>query len=253
MNIPGRFSFEWIQYPKIIPEYETQFLRWIHPLQPKDFRNKTILDAGSGIGRNSFWLLTYGAKHVIAIDFDRNTVAIAKRNLHKFPNASVCYKSIYEIPYVNKFDMVLCIGVLHHLSDPKKALTRLVRATKKNGRVILWVYGSEGTGYLLVLIKIFRRMTTRLPLPIIHLIAFFCTLLLYVYLKIFPQTHPYFTLVRRFKFWHFQLIILDQLLPQISHYWSRDQVLSLAYSSGLKNVKIFNTNGNSWTLIGKKQ
>ncbi len=253
MNIARRFGYEWKKYPEIIPEYETQFLRWVHLLQPVDFRNKTILDAGCGIGRNSFWPLTYGAKHLTAIDYDPKTVHVAKRNLHTFQNASVYYQSIYSLPYINQFDIVLCIGVLHHLREPKKALMRLVRATKKNGRVILWVYGNEGNGQLIVLVKGFRRITSNLPLPLVHLTAFVCTLIVYLYLKLFPQTHPYFLLLRRFKFWHIQLIILDQLLPQISHYWNRDQVTSLVGNCGLTKIQILKTNNNSWTIIGRKR
>ena len=59
-----RFGYEWKKYSQIIPEYEKQFLKWISPIEKKDFAGKKILDAGCGIGRNSFWPLTYGAKEV---------------------------------------------------------------------------------------------------------------------------------------------------------------------------------------------
>ena len=76
MGSTERFSFEWKKYPLIIPEYEMQFLRWVYPLKPEDFMGKKVLDAGCGTGRNSFWPLIYGAKEVVAFDYDKEIVKI---------------------------------------------------------------------------------------------------------------------------------------------------------------------------------
>lgn len=74
-----RFGYEWNKFDKIIPDYETNFLKWVYPFKPKDFRNKRVLDAGCGTGRNSYWPLIYGAKEVVAFDYDKRTVSVAKK------------------------------------------------------------------------------------------------------------------------------------------------------------------------------
>ena len=49
-----RFGYEWNKFNKIVPKYELQFLKWVFPLKKEDFKDKKILDAGCGIGRNSY-------------------------------------------------------------------------------------------------------------------------------------------------------------------------------------------------------
>ncbi len=59
------------------------------------FKNKIVLDAG-GLKKLIF-CIKYGAKKVIILDYDKRTVAAARKNLSKFRNAQVLYKDIYKI------------------------------------------------------------------------------------------------------------------------------------------------------------
>ncbi len=248
----NRFSYEWQKYPDIIPEYETQFLRWIIPIKPVFFKKKIILDVGCGTGRNSVWPLRYGAKKIVAFDEDVKIVQIARKNLQEFPNIAINHKSVYELSYKNRFDIVLCIGVLHHLADPQTALNKMHASLKKNGTIILWVYGYEGNEGILIIINIVRKITCRLPLVIVHLLSFVISLPLFVYLKLFPTMHPYFLLLSHFKFWHIRSIIFDQLIPQIANYWRKAEIELLVKKSGFTSISFHHTNRNSWTVIALK-
>jgi SAM-dependent methyltransferase len=42
------------------------------------------------------------------------------------------------------FDVVLCIGVLHHLPDMQTGLERLVDHLTEDGVILLWLYGKDG-------------------------------------------------------------------------------------------------------------
>jgi SAM-dependent methyltransferase len=48
------------------------------------------------------------------------------------------------LPDVGVFDAVLCLGVLHHVAEPTRALANLVSLTAPGGRVVLWLYGRHG-------------------------------------------------------------------------------------------------------------
>lgn len=45
---------------------------------------------------------------------------------------------------LGKFDIILCMGVLHHLSDPSRGLQLLTEALKNDGIIFLYLYGKLG-------------------------------------------------------------------------------------------------------------
>src|SRR5947207_11877948 len=94
---PDRFGYEWGAYGDLLPEYEEQFRRWTVHLQPADWRGLTFLDVGCGMGRNSYWPMTYGAAGGLAIDVDDRSLAAARHTLARFPNVRVEQRSAYEI------------------------------------------------------------------------------------------------------------------------------------------------------------
>src|SRR5262245_9841101 len=86
---PDRFGYEWHNYPELRPEHEEQFRRWTAHLGPQDWCGRTFLDVGCGMGRNSFWPMTYGATAGLAIDVDDYSLAAARRTLAPFSNMRV--------------------------------------------------------------------------------------------------------------------------------------------------------------------
>jgi SAM-dependent methyltransferase len=47
---------------------------------------------------------------------------------------------VYNLPFQdNEFDLVLCLGILEHLEDPKKAIVQMKRVLKPNGRILVSV------------------------------------------------------------------------------------------------------------------
>jgi SAM-dependent methyltransferase len=248
-----RFGYEWNTYTTIIPEYEKQFLKWVHPLTKKDFRGKIVLDAGCGMGRNSYWPLKYGSSEVVSLDYDRRTVESARRNLTQFKNAKVIFKSIYSIPYKDYFDISFSIGVIHHLDRPKSAIGNLVRATKKGGKVLIWVYGYKGNEWIVRYISPIRIIASKLAPFYTHFIAYFFSIPLFVYLKLFKPKREYLRLLSKFTFKPLHLIVFDQLIPKIAHYWTKEEVLRLFENQGLSDIKIYPVNGISWTVVGVKK
>ena len=82
---PDRFGYEWGAYAEILPEYEEQFRRWTVHLALGDWRGKSFLDVGCGMGRNSYWPMTYGASGGCAADLDERSLASAQAQSRMFP------------------------------------------------------------------------------------------------------------------------------------------------------------------------
>ena len=173
MASEDRFGYEWNKYKKILPNYELQFINWISPLTKKEFYNKNVLDAGCGMGRNSYWVALYGAKKVIGFDYNMLSINVAKENLKIFNNVEILYDSIYKINYKEEFDIVFSIGVIHHLQYPSEAIKKLIQATRSGGRILIWVYSYEGNEWITKYINPIRKnITSKLPVQIVHYISY---------------------------------------------------------------------------------
>ncbi len=254
MSSEERFGYEWDKYSRMMPEYETQFLNWTHPHSREFWRNKKVLDAGCGMGRNSYWPLLWGAESATAFDYDQRSVARAKETLQKFLNASVFYKSIYDIDWKDEFDVVFSIGVIHHLADPKKALSRLVDALKPGGELLIWVYGYEGNEWIVRYVSPIRiNITSKLPLPFVHALSLSLSVPLYFFVKIARGPSPYLKLLSGFDFWHIHSIVFDQLIPDIANYWTKEEARALLDNLPMKDVQVTVTpEGTGWIIKGTR-
>lgn len=250
-----RFGYEWGKYSEIDKNYEIQFRRWVAPLKEADFKDKVVLDAGCGMGRNSLWTLRWGAKKVVAFDYDARSVEAAKRNLQEFGSrAEVAFKSIYEISWENEFDLAFSIGVIHHLENPERAIKNLVKALKPGGRLVIWVYSFEGNEWIVKLVNPVRiHVTSKLPVRLIHFLSYFASVPLWLLVKIFRGPSDYLRQLSTFKFRHVHSIVFDQLIPRVANYWTKDQAHDLLNIPELRDVKIFRPENNmGWTVAGIK-
>jgi len=250
---PDRFGYEWGTYTEILPIYEEQFRRWTPRLAPADWRGATFLDVGCGMGRNSFWPMSYGAAGGVAIDLDPRSLAAARHNLARFPTLEVHEKSAYDLPFADRFDIAFSIGVIHHLEFPARALAAMVRAVKPGGRVAIWVYGLENNGWLIGFLNPLRRaLFSRLPVAWVHHLSLYPAALLWVLLRLGLRPIAYFRLIAKFGFPHLRSIVFDQMLPRIANYWSRDEVEALMRAAGLGDIALDWVNEMSWAAIGRK-
>lgn len=248
----GEFGYEWDRYREVIPLHRRQFEQWIQPIPLSFFKDKSFMDAGCGIGRNSIWPLEAGATSCYAFDYDKRTVQVARENLRHFPNCIVGFESIYDLTRENEFDIAFSIGVIHHLEHPRKAVKNIVRAIKPGGTFIMWVYGREGNERYLAWIDPLRRyVTSKIPLIFTRAMAIAMTAVLKGYIFL-PHKNSYIHELRKRSFRHTEAMVFDQLLPHIANYWTRDEVMALVKDLPLEDIKLTHTHGISWTFVANK-
>jgi len=251
LGSPERFGYAWSIANKISPINEKQFLNWTKVIKDKKFwQNKIILDVGCGIGRNTYWPITYGAKTAIAFDLDDRTVEVARKNLSKFDNVIVEKKNAYSIGYVNKFDVCFSIGVIHHLANPIEAINQMIKALKPNGTIIIWVYGYENMWlYVKFLNPIRKILFSRAPIRLVRIISFLPSLIFYILIKFRILTKiEYFKFLRKLKFIEIQQIVFDQMLPKTAKYFTKEEALNLLNHKKLSNLEIEWVNDCSWSI-----
>ncbi len=250
---PERFGYEWGEYDELNATYEEQFLRWLPFYTRQDWQGKSFLDVGCGMGRNSFWPMSYGAKSGKAIDVDDRSLAAARRTLAPFAGVEVDKCSAYEITDQDAFDVVFSIGVIHHLEWPEKALAQMIEAAKPGGEVAIWVYGRENNGWLLWCLDPARKLLfSRLPVRVVHWLSVFPTAMLWIALRCGLSRIAYFRLIHTFSFRHLKSVVFDQMLPRIANYWTKQEVRALMHQAGLKDVELQWVNEMSWAAKGRK-
>jgi SAM-dependent methyltransferase len=249
---PERFGYSWDHYADLLPQHEEQFLRWT-TLDKSFWNGVRFLDGGCGIGRNSYWPMTYGALGGLAVDVDDRTLARARKNLEKFPSLEIRKQSIYEITEADAFDIAFSIGVIHHLSDPDAAVARLARAVKPGGLVLVWLYGRENNGWIVHLFNPLRyALFSRLPPRLVHAVSWPLTALLWCSLRLGFPPGAYYRLVRGFSFDHLRAIVFDHMIPRIALYYTRAEAEELLARAGLTDIRVTWVNENSWSVVGHK-
>jgi len=249
LDTSTRFGVEWDRYQDFFPHYEEQFRGWIAPLGPADFAGCDVLDAGCGMGRNSYWAARWGARSVVAIDEAELAVRAARGVLEGMPGVEVERRSIYDLPWEERFDLCFSVGVVHHLEWPRRAIESLRRTLRPGGRLVVWLYGFEGNELWIRFFRLVHPVLRRLSPDFVHALAHLCSVPIFLGLKLPVPKTPYLEAVSRFPFRHLHKIVFDQLLPEVAHYYRRHEVEALFADAGFSSVEIHHNRGYSWTAV----
>lgn len=252
---PDRFGYQWSNYSTVLPESKGQLERWLGSTGLESFAGKRVLDVGCGMGRNPYWFLQAGAREVVGVDFDEGSLASARRNLAPFTNARVEKCSVYDLQpsAFGSFDRVTCIGVLHHLALPEEALRKMWACVVPGGELVLWCYSREGNRLILPFIQALRAVGSRLPIGATHALAKGVAFGAWPAIRWLPWRTSYYDALKSLSFENVELIIFDQMLPRISHYWTRSEMESLLFALPGGAVHLEFVQGNSWHALVRKR
>jgi demethylmenaquinone methyltransferase/2-methoxy-6-polyprenyl-1,4-benzoquinol methylase len=107
----------------------------LRAVQPRS--GQRILDLAAGTGASSVALAASGAD-VIAADFSPGMIAEGRRRHGDVSNLSFVEADATKLPFADgEFDTVTISFGLRNVSDPRRALTEMLRVTAPGGRLVI--------------------------------------------------------------------------------------------------------------------
>lgn len=255
-------STEWSdQWKMFQDDHHFLFLDWIKPFTLESFEGKRVLECGCGGGHHT-QIMASKAKHVTAVDL--NTVQIAKERCADFANISFVEADLSAMNLEDQFDIVVCIGVIHHTDDPDQVFNRLYEHLVPGGKLIIWTYSAEGNSLVQYAVEPIRKLfLSKISRQALLWISRFVTMLLYpfvytIYTVPFFKWLPYWKYFGNFRKLTFErnvLNVFDKLnapqtkfitLSKCKQWMSEEKFVP-------ESITINSYVDVSWTLTGTKK
>lgn len=256
------FSYEWERFGGLRDEWKRNFVDYMRPHAPESLAGRSLLDVGAGSGRHSFHAARAGAQ-VTAVDLGAS-IDVARRNL---PRSVLTVQADAEaLPFeLESFDIVMSIGVLHHLPDTERALRSITRYAKPGGHVhiyLYWVPERDWHRRVLRMVTAVRRVTTALPHRVLHALCYPLAAVLQV-----SVVAPYRALRRRprtakaaaalplktYADYPFSVLVNDQFdrfSAPLERRFTEDEVRSAMEAAGLEDIILIPNHG--WIADGRR-
>ena len=264
------FATSWNNLPPGSVYTRDQYEDWMAPLTQKDVENQDVLELGCGNGSLLVHTADWNPRRLIGVDLG-SSVATARANLDRngTTNAQVIEADLTEFRSEG-FDLVYCIGVLHHLQRPQEGLRAVLRNVRRGGRFHCWVYAREGNGIVVALVDPIRKLTARLPWWLTkYAIATPLAVPFYIYAKALraivsrsptalraAPLRAYCLWIASREFGFFRHVAFDQLVTPQTAYIRRgdvdDWLAEAAAEIELDSSYVIFRNRNSWKFGGRK-
>lgn len=260
------FADSWNNLPTESVYTKDQFEDWLDPLGREDAQDKDVLELGCGNASLMFYMAQWNPAYLEGVDLGDSV-----RSAEKVMSGSACrnWKVVKNdlVSYNGRgFDLVYCIGVLHHLKDPGEGFRSVVRNTKPGGRFHCWVYAREGNNLIVYIVDPIRKVASRLPWWITkYILATGLVFPYFLYAKVIRALkdirlikklplYEYSLWIAKRNFHFFRHVAFDQLVTPQTAYIPRETVQ--AWLSGNPMIEpgseyIIRRNGNSWKFGAK--
>jgi SAM-dependent methyltransferase len=260
------FATSWNNLPPGSAYTTEQFEDWLLPLQRQDVEGKRVLELGCGNGSLMVHVAGWNPAFLEGVDLGDSVVS-ARGNMAAtgFKRWSVVQADLTKYKE-GGFDVVYCIGVLHHLDDPRSGLDAVIGNVGPGGRFHCWVYGREGNWLIIRVVDPIRRVASSFPwwvtkylvaTPLVLPYFFYAKLLAvlpcWAWLKKMPL-YDYSLWIAKRSFGFFRHVAFDQLVTPRTVYLDRGTIEGwLAASPRVDpgSLYVLMRNGNSWKFGGR--
>jgi SAM-dependent methyltransferase len=261
------FATSWNNLPEGSVYSTAQFEEWFAPITRSEVEGKRVVELGCGGGSLLTHISTWAPSELVGVDLGAS-VEMAERNMARAGarNFSIVRHDLTTYTGNAPFDLAYCIGVLHHLKEPRVGFDAVLRNTRSGGRFHCWVYAHEGNGVIRWIVDPIRRLASRLPWWFTkYLLATPLVAPYFLYAKILRALrwkslrglplYDYSLWIAERDFPFFRHVAFDQLVTPQTVYLRRttiDEWLSDKQIVPGSTYTIFR-NGNSWKFGGIKR
>jgi ubiquinone/menaquinone biosynthesis C-methylase UbiE len=103
-----------------------------------------ILELGCGNGKYTRQII-HAADYITATDLSEDMVMVTKQRLADLNNLTIEQADCYKLNYADEsFDTVFMANLIHVVLKPEVALAEVERVLKKNGRLVIVSFTSDG-------------------------------------------------------------------------------------------------------------
>ena len=265
------FATSWNNLPPGSVYTYAQFCDWMEPLSRPDIAGQSVLELGCGNASLLVHCCGWQPARIVGVDLG-DSVQTARSNVATFPFAEIVQADLVEYR-AEGFDLVYCIGVLHHLKDPAAGFASVLGNTRPGGKFHCWVYAREGNALVVALVEPIRKLTSRLPWWITkYLFATPLVVPYFLYAKLLRMLHRMFPRqapawfdkapLREYSLWiaergfsFFRHVAFDQLVTPQTAYLTRREIESWLDQPGVivpGSTYVIWRNGNSWKFGGQR-
>jgi SAM-dependent methyltransferase len=267
------FAESWNRLPPGSVYTREQVLDWFAPLDLESIRGKDVLELGFGNGSLLVHVASFRPARLAGVELG-DTLETARRNVGSVASSETeveLHRGDLTGAELGMFDLVYCIGVLHHLRDPDAGFDAVLRHTCSGGAFHVWVYAREGNAVVRYLVDPVRRVSSRLPWWLTKYgLALPLALPYFAYAKTlrglwpsgaprrlrpFLPLHDYSLWIASRGFGFFHHVAFDQLVTPTTSYIPRETVdrwLTHPTIDPASRYVVFR-NGNSWKLGGRRK
>jgi SAM-dependent methyltransferase len=258
------FAASWNHLPEGSVYSTAQFEEWFDPLDRSHVEGKRVLELGCGGGNLMTHIAGQEPLELVGVDLG-DSVEMAERNMAR--HGSIPHRVVQHdlVTFRDRqpFDLVYCIGVLHHLKDPRSGFEAVLENTSKGGHFHCWVYAHEGNGIIRWIVDPIRKLTSALPwwftkyviaTPLVvpyFLYAKTLNALRWPLLRSLPL-YDYSLWIAQRGFLFFRHVAFDQLVTPQTSYLRRASIDDWLSDPRIRkgSTYVIFRNGNSWKFGG---
>jgi SAM-dependent methyltransferase len=204
----------------------------------ESLRGKLVLDAGCGMGRFAEVVHRYGGQYV---GFDYSfAVDAAYANVGHLDDVHLLQADLFALPFApDTFDLIICLGVLHHTPDPPRAFASLPRVLKPGGKLSVTVYDAGNKVYVLNS-RFWRRISTRLPRRVLHALSYAAVPLYYLWtLPVVGWLFRSLAFISLEPDWRWRVLdTFDWYSPRYQSWHTHHEVFGWFKHNGLQQVEV---------------